>query len=692
MKYLAKAYGDENLQKRIDGIMQSQNLSEQSAKAEIVANFCMTIFDENFITNFAKTHTKEARTIKDWFNRLVARIRQAMDKVKKYVTEYRAISDDIAEVERIRDLFNAALGERNANNTTNNTNVKYSNKNIDFERNIDEWDKEGRSNDDIFIIGNTGDVLQGLGAIDNQIYFYSKKINAILKKHRDSMTLDIIKKVPDIIDNPALVLSSHSRSKNNNTRLLLFGTVKASNGKPVMSVLDLKPFENGLLISDMQKLTSAYPLTRGQNGIRNYLNNCDVLYVTENKKTATKLVRQIGFFDPKKGLPIGFQQSGFIGSISYKNQNVNIQGKPFSDVFSEQAVKNKKVKFSVKQPVEETKDLVAIHNTTEEKLLKSLELGGLPSPSIAIMKAENTRGNNEFGNISLVFDKSSVDPQADTANKVYSSDAYTPITVRAEHKLNEDKAWDVYSKIRELSKQKLAYNLNPSSFYPDNLKSSIDSAGGINELIDSYKNDYAFKNLYLADTAEPIKNALTSGEWKKYNNAMATGIDAGIRISDTAMLIEGEKGDFNYKLVFYDNTYADYPITAVYGIGDSGYRQDVTNFDAKHISDVINALEEENYADKKVIKRVLRGLSESYKIVLRRYGDGNTKSFTVRPKNISNSQNNNEKSNGARVPKTDSQNLKFSVKQPVEETKDLVLHTECFTRSFYVNLFMLGCL
>ena len=177
----------------------------------------------------------------------------------------------------------------------------------------------------------------------------------------------------------------------------------------------------------------------------------------------------------------------------------------------------------------------------------------------------------------------------------------------------------------------------------------------------------------LRYSTKQFKNTLTSGEWKKYNNAMTTGIGAGIRISDTAMLIEGEKGDFNYKLVFYDNTYADYPITAVYGIGDSGYRQDVTNFDAKHISDVINALEEENYADKKIIKRVLRGLSESYKIVLRRYGDRNTKSFTVRPKSDSNSQNNNEKPNGRGVLTADSRNLKFSVKQPVEEAKDLIV-------------------
>ena len=51
-------------------------------------------------------------------------------------------------------------------------------------------------------------------------------------------------------------------------------------------------------------------------------------------KKATKSVGQIGFFDPKKGLPIELQQSGYIGNISYSGCSVNIQGKPFSDVFS----------------------------------------------------------------------------------------------------------------------------------------------------------------------------------------------------------------------------------------------------------------------------------------------------------------------------------------------------------------------
>lgn len=47
------------------------------------------------------------------------------------------------------------------------------------------------------------------------------------------------------------------------------------------------------------------------------------------------MVRQIGFH--QNGVPIGFQQSGYIGSISYSNQAVKIQGVPFSEVFNAKA-------------------------------------------------------------------------------------------------------------------------------------------------------------------------------------------------------------------------------------------------------------------------------------------------------------------------------------------------------------------
>ena len=208
--------------------------------------------------------------------------------------------------------------------------------------------------------------------------------------------------------------------------------------------------------------------------------------VIENKNKADKTLHALGFNTSQRERIISLAKDNIANNAS----NVN----------------NNETKFSLDIPIEETKELVAIHNTTESKLLSALELGGLPSPSIAIMKAQNINANNEFGDISLVFDKKTIDPQESNENKVYSSDAYTPISVKAEHKLNEKKAWDLYSKINNLVKQKLAYKPNASLFHPDNFKDQVDSAGSIAELVNKYKNDYAFKELYLADKSEPIRD------------------------------------------------------------------------------------------------------------------------------------------------------------------------------------------
>lgn len=51
--------------------------------------------------------------------------------------------------------------------------------------------------------------------------------------------------------------------------------------------------------------------------------------------------------------------------------------------------------------VDSQKDLVAVHNLPEENLREALELGGLTSPSIAVVKAQE--GHTKYGPISLVF-------------------------------------------------------------------------------------------------------------------------------------------------------------------------------------------------------------------------------------------------------------------------------------------------
>ena len=69
-------------------------------------------------------------------------------------------------------------------------------------------------------------------------------------------------------------------------------------------------------------------------------------------------------------------------------------------------------------------NLMAIHNLSEAKLKGILELGGFPVPSIAITDT-NKFAHNDFGEISVLFDKATIDP-ANKENLVYGSDVYSP--------------------------------------------------------------------------------------------------------------------------------------------------------------------------------------------------------------------------------------------------------------------------
>ena len=118
--------------------------------------------------------------------------------------------------------------------------------------------------------------------------------------------------------------------------------------------------------------------------------------------------------------------SGTEVRLSYKNKNdlplmENITQSKKEDNGKERESENR---FSLKEPIEETKDLIAVHNLTGEKLRKLLDLQGIPMPSIAITKSDATA--EDFGEISLVFRKDAIDP-ADERNKVYDADAWTPM-------------------------------------------------------------------------------------------------------------------------------------------------------------------------------------------------------------------------------------------------------------------------
>ena len=69
------------------------------------------------------------------------------------------------------------------------------------------------------------------------------------------------------------------------------------------------------------------------------------------------------------------------------------------------------------------RDLVAYHNMSENSVLRSAALGGLPVPSIAVTRKDIPF--DQFGEITLIGGSDIVDPANNSANEIFSRDAWT---------------------------------------------------------------------------------------------------------------------------------------------------------------------------------------------------------------------------------------------------------------------------
>lgn len=236
----------------------------------------------------------------------------------------------------------------------------------DFKSRVAAWYKSGMPEGTSFVLGETGATLQGLGAIESDIYMNGEKISTILKEHSE-MTIREIQRIPEILDDPVLILKSknNARSQYGNSRLVMFGAIKAQDGRNIMCVLDLRPTENGLLIDDMQKVSSAYSKDVAPE---NFIKRSFVLFADE--KRTIPLLRGMGF-----KMPMSLLRSGSIGSISYEGKSVNLRGEKFSDVVSVgTTAETAKRKFSAS--AEQTQDEQQTQQEDEKKKGRYRDLMG----------------------------------------------------------------------------------------------------------------------------------------------------------------------------------------------------------------------------------------------------------------------------------------------------------------------------
>lgn len=134
---------------------------------------------------------------------------------------------------------------------------------------------------------------------------------------------------------------------------------------------------------------------------------------------------------------------------------------------------------------ERERTLVATHNISSQNLMNLIndfDGAGLPVPSIAIEKADSVHDN--FGDVTLLFSKDTIDPQNNSKNNVYSRDAWTSTFPQTEYKINAEG-------IKTIAKK-----LDLSEYY---LESNIFNTNDLNGIKRKFLNDRYVRKAFVEE-------------------------------------------------------------------------------------------------------------------------------------------------------------------------------------------------
>lgn len=202
-----------------------------------------------------------------------------------------------------------------------------------------------------------------------------------------------------------------------------------------------------------------------------------------------------------------------------------------------------KKKFSMSSPAERTKDFVALHNKDWNVIRDAaLNWGGIPSPSIAIVDAQE--GHTKYGDTSVVYPRKTIDPETDSRNKVYGGDAWTPTAANAivEREVNYEARRAEEQKIAKLANQVAGGIFSRDSVIGSRVDevSTMDEA----ELAKQLAKDDAVRAAYLAEQGKDIEPVLKEKVWDSFGNQALQDYTEKIGAQELAQLyVKLETGD-----------------------------------------------------------------------------------------------------------------------------------------------------
>ena len=483
---------------------------------EIAANACFTVLsNENNFTALVKQNRSLAEKVRDFFADFVEKIKNALTRLAKNNAEYRALQNDDEAQQKILEMFDKCLNLSNSA-IKNDGEIKLSIKEDALGKYVDV------DTDQQIIEGKT---------LKESISIINKYMD---KKFRGKVfPLSVNSKA--YVGHTGIDEYSHPARKNIKDDIL-FSKLKAGtelDNLLAVSVFDEHKEDNGHhpeAVGGWDYYTTVFKV--GNNFYQGRV-SIEIRQNGREFKDITKIKGISRTANLSEKTPVDTRNS-FTNSISNTDENV---------------------KFSLKDPVEETKDLIAVHNISESNLLKSLDLGGFPMPSIAVMKAPQADANADYGDISVVFRKDTIDPEVNRSNKVYGGDAWTPRFPTIEYEIDYDQASNIYSRAHELSKTKAAFK-QPVLLHPDNIEDGI-NRWGFDKYLENLKDDYTIKQLYLLEHGEQPVEMQQREERSEVSEADAALYDHLLDVIPDYHFVIPSKWNETYGATF-DKAYTDY--------------------------------------------------------------------------------------------------------------------------------------
>lgn len=177
-----------------------------------------------------------------------------------------------------------------------------------YARQIDKW--ENLKEDAYITVGvvQEGSPLHLVGLPTGKMYFDVSKIQKAMDEHGDHLDKDVLKKIPDLLNEP-IVIVEYKPGENTNT-VNVYGKLMIGETPVVVGVM-MRPGRGGNVVTHIRTVHERRDFAK-------QITDDSVLYLNPNKKETLQWFQACGNLN----VPKGGTKFGLIRSIAYSEQNV----------------------------------------------------------------------------------------------------------------------------------------------------------------------------------------------------------------------------------------------------------------------------------------------------------------------------------------------------------------------------------